>query len=396
MGDKGLGFMNRRKLILAVGIATLAGVCLAAGDQNYSSAAPPASIPTFSTANIAREGFFFVGGHYVGGPGNHVVQGSMYVEVMVPKRVRHPYPVVFFPQGAITAIEFMQTPDGRPGWARWFVDQGYVVYVNDPPTLGRSPYVPNVDGPKEPTIRTAEGAEKDWTASQELGDWPQAKKYSAWPGSGLMGDPAFDNFMNYLLARLPRGEYSESLRGAAGAALLDKIGPAVLIGHAEGAGTAWMMADARPKLVRGIITLQPQGPPMEDYFPPPKKPNHLWGLTYSPIHYDPPIKDPSELQIVKQEKPEAPDLAPCWRQKEPARKLVNLVGIPELVISTEAGYHRLFDHCTAEWLNQAGVKTDFVGLETVGIHGNGDEMVLEKNSFDLAKFVDGWIEKNVH
>ena len=57
---------------------------------------PPASIPTFSTDNLAREGFFYVGGKYVGAPGKEVMHGAMYVEVMVPKQIRQRYPVVFF------------------------------------------------------------------------------------------------------------------------------------------------------------------------------------------------------------------------------------------------------------------------------------------------------------
>ena len=32
-------------------------------------AAPPSSIPTFSTADIARQGHFYVGGHFMGDPG---------------------------------------------------------------------------------------------------------------------------------------------------------------------------------------------------------------------------------------------------------------------------------------------------------------------------------------
>ena len=34
----------------------------------------------------------------------------------------------------------MQTPDGRRGWAHYFVDQGYIVYITDQPARGRSMY----------------------------------------------------------------------------------------------------------------------------------------------------------------------------------------------------------------------------------------------------------------
>jgi hypothetical protein len=70
--------------------------------------------------------------------------------------------------------------------------------------------------------------------------------------------------------------------------------------------------------------------------------------------------------------------------------------IPVLDVSGEASYHRMYDHCDAKWLNQAGVKATFLRPEDVGIRGNGHEMMLEKNSDEIAKYLEGWIEKNVH
>ena len=72
--------------------------------------------------------------------------GAMYVEVMVPKQIRSPYPVVFLHGAGQTGVDWLQTPDGRPGWAYNFLDMGYVVYLQDFPARGRSQYVPGVDG----------------------------------------------------------------------------------------------------------------------------------------------------------------------------------------------------------------------------------------------------------
>ena len=72
----------------------------------------------------------------------------------------------------------------------------------------------------------------------------------------------------------------------------------------------------------------------------------VWGLTNLPVHYDPPIKEASELQTVRQDTADGPDLLPCWMQKEPARKLANLQTIPVLNITGEASYHRPYAHCT--------------------------------------------------
>ncbi len=101
------------------------------------------------------------------------------------------------------------------------------------------------------------------------------------------------------------------------------------------------------------------------------------------------------MRPVRQDKPDGPGLIPCWVQQEPAHKLVNMQGIPVLNVSGEASYHRPYSHCTAKWLNQAGVKTTYVNLEDVGLPGNGHQMMSEKNSAGIAKFFMDWLEKNV-
>jgi len=62
--------------------------------------------------------------------------------------------------------------------------------------------------------------------------------------------------------------------------------------------------------------------------------------------------------------------------------------------SDTEGYHRTYDPCIPKWLNQAGVKTDFVRLETVGISGNSHMMMLEKNSDEVIRFIVSWMQKN--
>jgi hypothetical protein len=82
-------------------------------------------------------------------------------------------------------------------------------------------------------------------------------------------------------------------------------------------------------------------------------------------------------------------------QKEPVHKLVSLANMRILSISAEGTYHRVFDACIPKWLNQAGVKDEFVRLEDAGIHGNMHEMFLDRNSDVVIKFIDDWLRKNV-
>jgi pimeloyl-ACP methyl ester carboxylesterase len=231
--------------------------------------------------------------------------------------------------------------------------------------------------------------------------WPQFSKYSAWPSNhpnkGKMGDPVFDYFAKMEQQSLA-GPGAE-LTVPALTELLDLIGqPTIMILHSGVASYGWAVADRRPKLVKAIIAAEPVAPPIETAerrSPGTYTPGRLWGLSGVPMTYDPPAKEASELKTVKQDKPDAPDLIPCVVQQEPARKLVNLQGIPVLNVAGEASYHRPYAHCIAKWLNQAGVKTTFVGLESVGLRGNGHQFMVEKNSDGISKYFMTWLEKNV-
>ena len=57
---------------------------------SVSAQQPPSTIPTVSNDNIARQGAFYIGGSYVGEPGEETMGGAMYVEVMVPKEIKYP------------------------------------------------------------------------------------------------------------------------------------------------------------------------------------------------------------------------------------------------------------------------------------------------------------------
>jgi hypothetical protein len=398
--------MNMRKIARLVPVlaALLVGGWFRSNAQNGAILLPLKSVPTFSTANIGRQGHFYVGGKWVGEPGKETMDGAMYVDVWVPKDIRHPYPIVFVTGGGGQGTySLMQTPDGRPGWAYDFVNQGYTVYMMDYPATGRSAYVPGVDGTVTPP-RSGPLMEEVWSggrpAATPQSSWPQARKYTQWPSDapnkGKMGDPVFDYFAKTELQSVANPNNAQIITDAV-VQLLDLIGqPVVLMVNSGVASSGWVIADSRPKLVKGILAAEPVAPPVENAERGSTGPGRLWGVTSLPIHYEPPIKDPSELRPVREEKADGPDLIPCWVQQEPAHKLVNLQDIPVLEISGEASYHRPYSHCVAKWLNQAGVKATYVRLEDVGLPGNGHQMMSEKNSAGISKFFMNWLDKNVH
>ena len=99
-------------------------------------------VHSYDQSAIGRRGYFYVGGRYAGDDGKNIMRGQMYVEVLTPKTARRPYPIVLFHGSAQTATNWMGTPDGRKGWADYFVEQGYVVYLTDQPMRGRSAWHP--------------------------------------------------------------------------------------------------------------------------------------------------------------------------------------------------------------------------------------------------------------
>jgi pimeloyl-ACP methyl ester carboxylesterase len=214
-----------------------------------------------------------------------------------------------------------------------------------------------------------------------------------------MHDEIFDSFARTQVQFPASG--LDRLTVDAHVALLDKIGtPVILITHSLGGAFGWSIADARPREVAAIVALEPAGPPLhavdtakQSYT---DRPNLPWGLTNLPLMYEPAIRDPGELQVALDERFVPSGQVGCYLQTGTPRRLSNLASIPVLLISGQASYHRIFDACTARWLSQAGVPTEYLELESVGLTGNGHEMMLEKNQADIARHVAGWLAKKVN
>ena len=175
--------------------------------------------------------------------------------------------------------------------------------------------------------------------------------------------------------------------------MLDKIGPAILLTHSQSGPFGWLVADARPNLVRAILAIEPSGPPFGAAQDLPG--NGLsWGLTHKAMKYEPPV-DSAAPMTFEEDVCSTPERLACRLQSAPARALVNLAAIPVLVLTAEASYHAVFDHCTVRYLQQAGVNVDFVELGLEGVHGNGHMMMMEKNSQDIAGRIDTWVQQKI-
>lgn len=336
--------------------------------------------------------YFYVGGRYVGETGRELMAGQMYVEKLVPSKVTQPLPLVLVHGAAQTATNWLSTPDGRTGWAEHFLALGYVVYLVDQPARGRSAWHPDVNGKLR--MFTAAQLERLFTASAQLGDWPQAKRHTQWPGTGRKGDPVFDAFYATQVESLASDSETQELMQAAGSALLDRIGPAVIVTHSQAGLLGWVIAESRPALVKAIVAIEPSGPPFHNAAPGNPK-ARAWGVTDIPVTYDPPVSDPAQIATQRQVSPDGEGLIACTLQREPARKLTHLAKIPVLITTAESSYHAPYDHCTAAYLRQAGVPVEYIRLEQRGILGNGHMVMLEKNNLQVADFIESWIRDRV-
>jgi len=221
--------------------------------------------------NLADEGMFFVGGKpitskYPGiSPAGPVKPGTlmvnqMYVHYRIPAKVSSPTPIVLVHGGGLTGMSYETTPDGREGWATYFVRKGHPVYVVDTPGRGRAGF--NATAINEAKIEsrpevlpanilmvTGELAWALFRLGPAFGTaYPDTQfPTEAFPAFAAQGVPFGE-------ATLEGGSMATAPQALA--ALLDKIGPAVVVVHSLAGPFADALVELRPKLVKGVINIE--------------------------------------------------------------------------------------------------------------------------------------------
>jgi pimeloyl-ACP methyl ester carboxylesterase len=335
---------------------------------------------------LAAQGFFWTGGeivqHETAGP---VMRGQQYVEYWIPQDLTHELPIVLIHGGGGQGTDFLGTADGREGWVHWFVRRGWAVYVVDRPQHGRSPFNPSIQGEMSgvgPTVFL----EKLFTRPQDFEDnYPQARLHDKWPGTGKIDDPAFLHFLAGTGPTLADPVQSQTDAQRAGAELLDLIGPAVVLSHSAGGPPGWLIADARPQLVKALVAMEPLGPPFTALSGP-----LPYGITNAALTYDPPLGEGEALEWEVRPSPGEGKIAGKV-QKEPARRLPNLAKVPIVVVTAEASWMAADNHAMVDFLAQAGCQVEHLRLEDKGVHGNGHALQLESNSDEVAGVIEGWL-----
>src|SRR5215475_7587830 len=190
-------------------------------------------------------------------PGNITVN-QMYVHYRIPAGAKG-VPLVLVHGSNHTGMTYETTPDGREGWATWFVRQGHPVYVVDHSGRGRSGFNPTPinavrDGgadPKSLPTLFVGTLERAWSNFRFGPEYPKPFSNLQFPLEALD---------QYLAQLVPNTE--TTLEGVGSntvdslTALLDKIGPAVVMVHSQSGVYGLDVVRHRPDKVRALVSIE--------------------------------------------------------------------------------------------------------------------------------------------
>jgi pimeloyl-ACP methyl ester carboxylesterase len=391
---KGIAAVDAPKTWQQVGVASKAsGVPVVedvdlSGLQKWIEAAVQGAVAAGNDAHpnhestalkLADQGCFWVGVQRKQMSYGTIPMGQTYVQYMIPAEKKHPYPIVMVHGGGGQGMHMMGI-GRRPGWVHYFVQAGYAVYWIDRPGFGRSPYHPDALGPSH--LRNVPPFEGLITSTAVFNT-------SQWPGPGGMNDPLVEQFMACEVGNVADEAFHTELNIRGGVELLDRIGPCILLTHAFGGFWGWVVADQRPKLVKAILAMEINGNPFAAQL--------KWGVTATPMTYDPPVTDVAQFKLVGTVTPAdspRPAASPFKLQAEPARKWKNLQGIPMGWLTSEFGGGGSAAANVA-FLKQVGCSAEMLRLRDFGILGNGNLMLLEKNNHEVFGVLRDWLERKV-
>jgi pimeloyl-ACP methyl ester carboxylesterase len=290
------------------------------------------------------EGNFFVG----------LQPFPMYVEAFIPAKPTHKTPIVLVHGCCTTGAGFVSTPDGREGWAKYFVQQGWKTYVVDLPGHGRSPMPPEY-----PTMSLQRAVD--------------------------------DNV-----------------------ALLKKIGRSVFIVHSMGGMIGWKICETIPDQVAAIIGIAPVPPANmpKGSFPaataigqsfvgsgpgpnlPEDKPA-WYKLDVAKSAFASSTLFPSEAldQYYASLVPESPRAINELMNKD-GRGLTadpkKFANVPKVIITGDQDprHPKAVDAQTAKFLG-----ADHIFLADVGLVGHGHPMYLDKGNEKIAQLINDWLGK---
>jgi pimeloyl-ACP methyl ester carboxylesterase len=306
---------------------------------------------------LQDEGSFFVGGQVLrtnhpstaaGATAGQIMTNQMYVQYRIPKTISGP-PIVMVHGSGHTGVTYETTPDGREGWATYFARKNFPVYVVDHSGRGRSGFDPSVINRAKAESNAAGLPDVPLTTRERA--WPNfrfgANYPTPYPGLQFPLE-ALDQYFSQLV---PNTETTLPGGGAntvkALAALLDRIGPAIVMVHSQSGAYGLELVRQRADKMRGFVDVEGN---------------------CGPLSADDVGKHFSKVPMLA------------------------VIGDNTVGAAGPNGDERR-NGCIASIgaLKAAGGKAKFLLLPEAGIKGNSHMMMMEKNNLQIADLVIGWI-----
>lgn len=253
---------------------------------------------------------------------------------------RGAYPLIMIHGGGLSGVTWETKPDGKPGWQMFFLRNGYDVYVVDAVERGRASWARYPEIFKsEPVFRTKKEAWElfRFGPSYTVG----AAQRDAYADTQFPVE-RFDQFMKQ---GVPRWVTNDAPTQAAYNALVEKACPCILMPHSQGSTFAYNAALKYPHLVKAVVGIEPSGA------------------------LDPTKTDLSPLKNIP--------MLFVWGDKiRETPRWGGIVGPLKTMITA---------------LKSQGGVADEIDLPSMGVRGNSHMIMMDRNSDDVAKLVNGWM-----
>lgn len=288
------------------------------------------------------------------------VVNAMFVQYLLPARRRHEYPIVMIHGGGGQGTDWLETPDGRDGWADYFAAAGWDVYVVDRPSHGRSQ---SHSGCRDGAVGVGNSAVISRLATADADVWPFGEP-----------TPTNDAVVGWTASSATAPYCGDEIAARTISALLDEIGPSILLAHSAGGGSTFRVPELNPDNVVGIIAFEAAGAnPLVGGF---------GGSVPSIVSWttEPPLA--ADFTAV--------DRDGCATQGNRASRLVNYSNLPIVLVATERGTSNLDAiRCQAAVWSEAGADGSYVYLPDRGLAGGGHFAMAQLDNGDYARiFID--------
>lgn len=340
---------------------------------NSSSSQAKTTSSSSKVLQIANQGLFSAGGTVTQSEGifeptdqweetgagqtSHVDHANVFYQV--PQKANE-LPMVFLHGYGQSRMGWQTTPDGRAGWANYFLRQGHSVYLVDQPHRGEAGQTSIAGDISTKTL------DQRWYTQFRIGRWENGKS-NVYQGSQFPNDEAsLNQFFRQMTPdtgmKSDMGEdFDNELVARDLVATVDEVKQrtgkkALVVTHSQGGGAGWTAARYTDNIA-GIIAIEPGNAPSED-------------------------SDEFKALLAKK----VPVTFYYGDYIDNGDEDIAATAIWQGIRQNASDFVKQYQ--------QAGRKATLVDLPKEGIKGNTHFMFQDKNSDTIAKHVENWIAKN--